>query len=691
MEKSACGSGRCVFANNFGELVTPFWIRRADAMCGICGAVGIEPAGKSEAVVRRMMAAMDHRGPDEEGILTASPVAVGMRRLSILDLPGGSQPVWNESGTLAVVFNGEIYNFRELRRELEAAGHRFRTRSDTEVIVHAYEEWGRQCVERLNGMFAFAVVEMPQGRNGRPACVFLARDRLGIKPLYYALIGGALLFASEVRALLASSCVPTRLSGKAIPAYLLFGSACEPLTLIENVVSLPPGHSIVVPVSAPVRPSEPTPYWQPKLANQSTMTTRIAGEKSFSPVQRVRSLLEDAVATHLLADVPVGVFLSSGLDSTALAALASRVQSGIHTFTVAFPDSEFSEAEQARRTASRLGTEHRELTLSDAEMVGRLDEAVAAFDQPSMDGINTYFVSWAARQTGLKVALSGLGSDELFGGYTSFRATSTTARIAALAHFSPRPIRAFSASSVRRASASASSPDRWRKASAAWLDPNLLPHPYFFTRLLFTPQAVVSGLRGDSAALDSLPWWRRLSESVRQVKTMDRFTGVSWLELRSYLLNTLLRDTDAMSMRHSLEVRVPFLDSPLVEYVLSLPESAKRSSSRPKALLIAALGDLLPEEIVAQRKRTFTFPWEHWLRGALGQRVASGLTDWSPVLQQHLDGGFAVDVWKDFLRGRTTWSRPWSLYVLNEWVKRNVDASQAGIVEYQRAAAVAIP
>jgi asparagine synthase (glutamine-hydrolysing) len=391
-----------------------------------------------------------------------------------------------------------------------------------------------------------------------------------------------------------------------------------------------------------------------------------------------------------VADVPVGVFLSSGLDSTALAALASRVQSGIHTFTVAFPDSEFSEAEKARRTASGLGTEHRELTLSDAEMVVRLDKAVAAFDQPSMDGINTYFVSWAAREAGLKVALSGLGSDELFGGYTSFRATSTIARIAALADFFPRPLRSLAASSVRRASASASSPDRWRKASAAWLDPDLLPHPYFFTRLLFTPQMIVSRLRGDAVNWDSLTSWRWLSESSQQALSMDRFTAISWLELRSYLLNTLLRDSDAMSMRHSLEVRVPFLDSPLVEYVLSLPESAKRSSSRPKALLIAALGDLLPEEVVAQRKRTFTFPWEHWLRGALGQRVAAGLTDWSPVLQSHLDGGFALDVWKDFLKGRTTWSRPWGLYVLNEWVKRNVDASQAGVAEYQRTAAVAM-
>ena len=197
----------------------------------------------AEAVVRRMMAAMVHRGPDEEGILLAPPVAVGMRRLSIVDLPGGRQPVWNETDTLAVVYNGEIYNFRELRAELEAMGHRFRTRSDTEVIVHAYEPWGERCVDSLHGMFAFAMVEMPQGRSGRAPRVFLARDPLGIKPLYYAVVGGRSVFASEVRALLASGCISPRVFSAAVPSYLLFGSVCEPMTLVEGVLSLPPGHS----------------------------------------------------------------------------------------------------------------------------------------------------------------------------------------------------------------------------------------------------------------------------------------------------------------------------------------------------------------------------------------------------------------------------------------------------------------
>ena len=660
-------------------------------MCGICGVIGMESKEAGEAAARRMMAAMVHRGPDEEGILLAPPVAAGMRRLSIIDLPGGSQPVWNERGTLAVVFNGEIYNFVALREELEAQGHRFRTRSDTEVIVHAYEAWGERCVERLSWMFAFAVVETPEGRGGRAARVFLARDRLGIKPLYYALVDGALLFASETRALLASGCVPARLSAEAIPAYLLFGSVTEPLTMIEGVASLLPGHSISVAAGEPIRDPEPKPYWDPGRRPSGAAFSGDSREQS-SPVARVRSLLQDAVASHLVADVPVGVFLSSGLDSTAIAALASRARNGIHTFTVAFPDVEFSESGTAARTARLLGTEHRELTLSDHEMVARLDEAVAAFDQPSMDGINTYFVSWAARQAGLKVALSGLGSDEIFGGYESFRRTSAATRAAVLGRWLPRPVRAAAAAAIVRAgtSMSSSSPDALRKVCASFLDVGSLPHPYFFTRLLFTPQTVATILRTDAGSWVESRWYQWFSGAARQARAMDPFSAVSWLELRSYLVNTLLRDTDAMSMRHSLEVRVPFLDAPLAEYVLSLPAAAKLEPSRPKSLLVAALRDLLPDEIVAQRKRTFTFPWENWLRGSLGNRVAAGLSDWSPLLEPQLGRDFALAIWQDFQRGRTTWSRPWSLYVLNEWAKRNLRAEPAAGVDCRKPAAVSM-
>jgi asparagine synthase (glutamine-hydrolysing) len=651
-------------------------------MCGICGTIGFISQETGQAILRRMLASIVHRGPDEEGILLAPPVVAGSRRLSIIDLPGGSQPIWNEAGTLAVVFNGEIYNFCELRAELESAGHSFRTRSDTEVIVHAYEQWGEQSPAKLRGMFAYAVIELPQGRSGRATSVFLARDPLGIKPLYYSIANGAFLFASEVRALLASGCVSPRLSADAVPSYLLFGSVCEPTTMVDGVLSLPPGHSLKINVNEPSRPSEPKLFWDfPNHFQQGAENSADSSSHSDSsaPASMVRSLLEDSIRGHLIADVPVGVFLSSGIDSTAIAAIASKIQKGIHTFTVAFPDAEFSEADVARRTAKTLGTEHSELTLSSAEMESRLGEAISSFDQPSMDGINSYFVSSAAHQAGLKVALSGLGSDELFGGYTSFRATSHVGRFSAVARLFPRPVRSVIATAFKHSKIYRGSPDAFRKAFSAWLDPNLLPSPYFFTRALFTPQTVAARMGHDgnhiSDLWDAMLWSRWLSTAVRQSLPMDRFTRISWLELRSYLVNTLLRDTDSMSMRHSLEVRVPFLHTPLVEYVLRLPESVKRNPAKPKALLIGALKDLLPQEVLTQNKRTFTFPWETWLRGDLGNRVAVGLGDWSPALESHIEPRFAQAVWKDFLRGRTTWSRPWSLYVLNEWTKRNLTST----------------
>jgi asparagine synthase (glutamine-hydrolysing) len=665
-------------------------VRQADNMCGICGAIGFDSKETGEIVVRRMLAAIVHRGPDEEGVLIAPPVVAGTRRLSIIDLFGGSQPVWNETATLAVVYNGEIYNFHELRRELETSGHSFRTDSDTEVIVHAYEQWGEDCPAKLRGMFAFAVVEMPQGPGGRAQAVFLARDPIGIKPLYYTRTENALLFASEVRALLASRCVSPQLSNEAVSSFLLFGSVCEPMTMVQGVFSLPPGHWMKIRTGEPLSVLQPKSYWifaRDFRQLSGDKNNRASTGSPSSAVAAVRSLLEDSVRAHLIADVPIGVFLSSGLDSTAIAALASKVQKGVHTFTVAFPETQFSEAQLARDTAMRLGTDHRELTLSGNEMVARLNEAVASLDQPSMDGINTFFVSWAARQAGLKVALSGTGSDEIFGGYTSFRATSKVARLAALARFVPKPVRGLASSAFKRSKVYRGSPDVFRKACSAWLDPNLLPSAYFYTRALFTPQTVATRLGDDQAALKSTPWFQWLSVSARESQPMDGFTRVSWLELRSYLVNTLLRDTDAMSMRHSLEVRVPFLDVPLVEYVLGLPEPLKQNLGRPKSLLVAALKDLLPEEIIAQSKRTFTFPWEYWLRGKLGEQVAAGLGDWSPTLEPRLDGRFPMAVWKDFLRGRTTWSRPWSLYVLNEWTKRNLQIQDPSVEPSPKSAA----
>jgi len=640
-------------------------------MCGICGIIGYENPQDAQPIVRAMNAAMIHRGPDDEGILAAPRAALGMRRLSIIDLPGGGQPVWNETETLAVLYNGEIYNFRQLRAELESLGHRFRTNSDTETIVHAYETWGADCVGRLRGMFAFAIAEAPAGRGSEITRVFLARDRFGIKPLYFAVAEGKFVFASEVRALLASGRIARRVSSAGVASYVLFGSVGEPMTLIEGVESLPPGHSLTINTNTPAIHSGPKPFW----SLDSVRANQTANRGAREAPKKLRGLLEDAVEKHLIADVPIGVFLSSGIDSTALTALASRQRAGLHTFTLIFPEREFSEAEIARRTAKRFGTDHQELLIGGDEMLSRMDEAIAGFDQPSMDGINTYFVSWAARQAGLKVALSGLGSDEVFGGYSTFRTSPQLRRLARIARATPKYLRRAAAPAVEALGTRATHGDGGRKIASAWSDPAFFPDAYFLARALFPPEQASALLSRGSDAFGSAGWNRWLEKISKEAATLTGASKTSWLELRSYMVNILLRDTDSMSMRHSLEVRVPFLDHPVVEFALGLPDSAKRLSERPKALLVAALKDLLPEEVVTQTKRTFTLPWEDWLRGALRDRVAASFADWAPSLEPIIAKDAAGLVWTDFLAGRTTWSRAWSLHVLNSWVKREIHTS----------------
>jgi asparagine synthase (glutamine-hydrolysing) len=658
-------------------------------MCGICGIVGMENAEESARAVRRMTAALVHRGPDEDGFLiaprAASRVALAMRRLSIIDLPGGTQPIFNETNDVAVFQNGEIYNFCALRAELESLGHTFRTKSDTEVIVHGYEQWGEACVEHLRGMFAFALLDMRGGTGAGVPKVLLARDRLGIKPLYYSVRNGALIFASEVRALLASGCVPRQLSAGALDSYLLFGSVCEPMTMVDGVFSLPPGHRLSVSAAADVKRVEALAYWtfgEAAIHRPAEMPATIE-----SAAAKLRPILTEAVADHLIADVPLGIFLSSGLDSTAIVALASAAQSGLHTFTVTFSEQEFSEAEPARATAKRFGTHHQELLLDEAEMLAHLDDAVDALDQPSMDGINTYFVSWAVKRAGLKVALSGLGGDEIFGGYSTFASGPQAVRVAALGKKFPRGVRRLTASAVGRAGGGRG--DAGRKVAALWSNSDALPHPYYFTRTLYTPDHVAALHGTDALSGNDLSWRNWMKETTREASALDSFNAISCLEARSYMVNTLLRDTDSVSMAHSLEVRVPLLDHVLVEFVSRLPESVKVRRGVNKALLVEALKGLLPEEVVKQRKRTFTFPWERWLRGSLASKVSAGINDMAPALAAHLNEDAVRAVWLAFEASKTNWSRPWSLYVLNQWCRKHLEVQPGEEIPTASAGAVA--
>jgi asparagine synthase (glutamine-hydrolysing) len=628
-----------------------------------------------------MAAAMRHRGPDDDGYLVNDPrapgFALGVRRLSIIDIAGGHQPIWNESANVAVVFNGELYNYRELRERLLFAGHHFATQSDTEILVHGWEEWGEDLLGELRGMFAFALLDLRMHYATVPV-LFLARDPLGIKPLYYAQTSEGFVFASELRALLAAGTLPRQISPDALTSYLLFGSVCEPVTLVENAFSLPPGHRLLLHLPDRRKVPRARPWWD-SLQSSAARDPKRPREFS-SAVPRVRALLEESIRGHLLADVPVGLFLSSGLDSSAIACIAARQRPGIRSFTLSFPDTAYDEGLLAWAVAKHTGTQHTDVPLQGADMLVRLEEAVAALDQPTMDGINTYFVSWAARQVGLKVALSGLGGDELFAGYQSFADTPKLARMDAIARLVPGAFRRVSSPLVSTLLAHRGSADAVRKATDAWLMPDAFPHPYFFTRLLFPPSELArlthplfrtSSVSTDGVTLDPtwLAWLERVAD---QAQLLEPIAGISWLELRTYMASTLLHDTDSVSMDRSLEVRVPLLDTALVEFMCALPDVVRVQPGRHKALLVAAVQDLLPQDILQQRKRTFTLPWEEWLRGALRPRIEASFASLAPALAPLLQAEGVRMVWDNFLQGQTTWSRPWSLYVLNEWCRRHL-------------------
>jgi asparagine synthase (glutamine-hydrolysing) len=629
-----------------------------------------------------MAAAMTHRGPDDEGFLVDDPralgTALGMRRLSIIDLAGGHQPVWNEKRDVAVVFNGELYNYRELRDRLKLAGHQFTTQSDTEILVHGWEEWGEDVLNELRGMFACALLDLRRHFATVPV-LFLGRDPLGIKPLYYAQTEAGFAFASELRALLQCGAIDRKLSEDALTSYLLFGSVSEPVTLIEEVFSLPPGHRLLLHIPERRRSPRARPWWDPTRSSAARDPKR---PRDFGAASaRLRTLLEDAVRAHLIADVPVGLFLSSGLDSSAIAALAAREQRGIQSFTLTFPDTGYDEGPLARLVAQRTGTKHTELPLQGKDVLARLDEAIGALDEPTMDGINSYFVSWAAREVGLKVALSGLGGDELFAGYRTFLDTPRLAKLEVVSRFVPGAVRRMSAPLLNTLLARNTTVDAARKASDAWVLPDALPHPYFFTRLLFPPSEVARLMepryRNSSVAPDGVtlePTWLGWLEQVAdQANAGEPAAGISWLEMRTYMASTLLHDTDSVSMARSLEVRVPFLDTPLVEFACALPDAARIQPGVQKGLLRAALAGLIPPEILEQKKRTFTLPWEEWLRKALKPRVEASLRELVPALAKHMHAGGVKMVWDNFEQGRTTWSRPWSLYVLNEWCRRQLN------------------
>jgi asparagine synthase (glutamine-hydrolysing) len=641
-------------------------------MCGIAGSIGFFDDSLLEAV-RAMNRAQAHRGPDDEGIWSfrgsegSSGAALGHRRLSILDLsPLGHQPMIDPESGAVICFNGEVYNFAELRRELEALGMRFTSGTDTEVILKAYVAWGPSAIDRLRGMFAFAIWD-PERKE-----MLLARDRLGIKPLYLATVendrGKTSLFASELRALLATGLIDRRIDHTGLASYFWNGIVTGPNTLVRGISLLPTGTSLVVGLDGRMR--EPQRYW------------RLPGAAASNDVARAKSdlgaRLAEAVKIRLVSDVPLGIFLSGGIDSSAVAALAMQTaERPVTTFNIRFEEARYDESSHARAVATALGTDHHEVTLSEASFGERLPAALMSLDQPTFDAINTYFVSRAVREAGLTVALAGTGGDETFGGYSSFADLGRARRSARAAAALPKSLRHAGARAVSRLLAGTSGlvppQTRWGKLTDVLESGGDLLSLYQISYGLFTRSflAELSDVKGESTDY-GLP--RERAEELRSwIADQPELHAISMLELSSFIGERLLRDTDAASMAVSLEVRVPLLDHRVIEALARVPAEERFFPLRKKRLLRElALGRLNPE-LFDRPKAGFELPLAVWCRQQLKPELTRTFKDRDLCQKVGLNADAVLRLWTAFQDGAPGlyWSRIWSLYTLLWWCREH--------------------
>lgn len=600
-------------------------------MCGICGVVDLKAGRPVDAgVLRRMNRALRHRGPDEEGYREAPHVGLAMCRLRVIDPAGGSQPMSNEDGSVWLVYNGEVYNFRELRRELEARGHRFRTRSDTEVVVHGYEAFGVEVVTRLRGMFAFALWD------GRQQRLLLARDRLGIKPLYYWQRGDRLAFASELKSLLKLPDFPREVDPEAVDLYLTYGYVPAPWTPFRGVRKLAPGHVLVLDQAG----ARVQNYWDFVPAERPSRPLR-------ESVAELRARLQDAVRSHLVSDVPVGAFLSGGLDSSTVVALMSLAGAHpVRTFSVGFREARFDELPYARQVARRYGTDHRELVV-EPQVARRLPELLSHFDEPFGDSsaIATYLVAELARQH-VTVVLTGDGGDEVFCGYEWQRRHQMVRPF----HRLPFALRARAPRLARLLPAGP-----WRQRAAGFLaDVALDPADGYLRRMtLFDGQLrrelYSSGFRAALGGHESLAPLRMWLDALPGSDFRNRML---YADTHFYCPEDCLVKVDRMTMAWSLEARVPLLDHELVEFLASVPPQWKLRGVTSKYLLRRAVRDLLPPDLLRKRKQGFSVPVGPWLRGPLYPAARDLLLDtparergWlrpesvERLLEEHRSGG----------------------------------------------------
>lgn len=622
-------------------------------MCGICGIFGIEKLNDARRRVQQMNLAMAHRGPDADGIYEGNNVVLGHRRLSIIDLStDGNQPFYSDDKRYVIVFNGEIYNYKVIRDQLSEFV--FKTQTDTEVLLNAYRKWGMDFLGKLEGMFAFALWDTLDCK------LILVRDRLGIKPLYYFQNNTSFLFASEIRSLLASGVINRSLNQTALIDYLRYQTVHAPETMVEGVKMVLPGHFMVISDNE----VEIRKYWS--IDTEAKNISENATEAGIH--SKIKMLFEKAVTKRMIADVPFGAFLSGGIDSTAVVALmAKHSEKPVKTFCITFEDAEFSEASYAKLVSEKYGTHHTEINLTPDDFLRLVPSALAAMDHPSGDGPNTFVVSKVTKEAGITMALSGLGGDELFAGYESFKRLKKLRSSEWLQYF-PAGLRSFGGSILNVVNPSVSSD---KIGEFLKLHYYFIENVYPLTRKVLT-ESKIKELTG-KASLPSNRVYQIVNEMIGVKGLAASYSDLSKVtisEISTYLQNTLLRDTDQMSMAHSLEVRVPFLDHELVSYILGIRDGIKFPFT-PKKLLTDSLGDLIPHEIILRPKMGFVFPWEKWMKNELKEFCSERI--YSLAQREYFQKGKVALHWENFLKGdkRITWSRIWYLIVLEDWINRN--------------------
>ena len=628
-------------------------------MCGIAGIItSTLDREKREAAVARMVARQRHRGPDDSGIVSDQSATLGMCRLAIIDPAHGHQPMQSADGRFTLIFNGAIYNYQALRSELAANGYAFRTNCDTEVLLAAYQHYGPECLPRLRGMFAFAIWD------ARERFLFAARDPLGIKPFYFArLAGQGLAFASEMNALLRSGLLDCEIDPVSVGEYLAWFSVPAPRTIYRGIAHLPPGYSLSLNADGRFKTNQ---WWRMPAPTRSVDVAKTYPEF----VRGLRAQLEDSIRAHRVADVPVGAFLSGGMDSTAVVGLMAQTGAKkLKTFSLIFDEADFSEQQSARLAAETFGTEHHELLLTGKRVAADLPKILGSFDRPTGDGINTYYASLAAHEGGVKVALSGLGGDELFGTYPSFRDLPKLASIIPWWRRLPDGLR------LRITNYLQSRPTaRARKLADFLLHARDLHELASLQRRVLPESTRLSLLAPEARRLAARlgPNHPMLENFAFELIGADDFQIISAWELRTYMADVLLCDSDIFSMSHSLELRVPFVDRALLEWLWPQRADFKYQPKRPKQALADAVEDLVPAAIRQRKKMGFALPFAQWMRAELLPFLDDSFSPASLAKCPWLDAAATSQVWQQFRNGGDPrdWSRVWTIAVLITFANR---------------------